>query len=187
MMDRRRALMMDGGATPRLPSAYQEVEWIGGNGMPDPTMFPYISPGIKAQNGDFFKAHFKPIQITTECVVIGQNLSPQMELYYTSPTKINVYLMKSETLTVGNPYDVVTVYGDSRTNNTYKIGYWSNTAKYVSEYRLFYFLHRRNGVDLLELIPCYRKSDNVIGMYDLVSGTFFTNAGTGTFTKGGNV
>ena len=30
-------------------------------------------------------------------------------------------------------------------------------------------------------IPCYRKSDNVIGMYDTVTNTFYTNAGTGTF------
>lgn len=35
-------------------------------------------------------------------------------------------------------------------------------------------------------IPCYRKSDNVIGMYDLVTNTFFTNAGTGVFLKGSN-
>lgn len=36
-------------------------------------------------------------------------------------------------------------------------------------------------------IPCYRKADNVIGMYDTISKQFFTNAGTGTFTKGANV
>ena len=36
-------------------------------------------------------------------------------------------------------------------------------------------------------IPCYRRTDNVIGMYDTVSKQFFTNAGTGTFTKGQNV
>lgn len=38
-----------------------------------------------------------------------------------------------------------------------------------------------------DFVPCYRKSDNVIGLYDLVSRTFFTNSGTGNFTKGGNV
>jgi hypothetical protein len=36
-------------------------------------------------------------------------------------------------------------------------------------------------------IPCYRKSDNVIGLYDLVNNVFYTNAGTGTFTKGNDV
>ncbi len=33
-------------------------------------------------------------------------------------------------------------------------------------------------------IPAKRNSDNEIGMYDTVSGTFFTNAGSGTFTAG---
>lgn len=39
----------------------------------------------------------------------------------------------------------------------------------------------------LYFIPCYRKSDNEIGMYDTVSKTFYTNSGTGTFLKGHNV
>lgn len=34
------------------------------------------------------------------------------------------------------------------------------------------------------LIPCKRNADNVLGMYDVVTGTFKTNAGTGTFTAG---
>ena len=47
------------------------------------------------------------------------------------------------------------------------------------------------GVELFEdsvlvrkLIPAKRKSDNVLGMYDMVTEKFFTNAGTGTFTAG---
>ena len=35
-------------------------------------------------------------------------------------------------------------------------------------------------------IPCYRKSDNVIGMYDLVDSMFYMNEGTGSFLKGEN-
>ena len=32
-------------------------------------------------------------------------------------------------------------------------------------------------------LPCYRKSDNVIWMYDVVGKQFYTNAGTGEFYK----
>jgi len=39
----------------------------------------------------------------------------------------------------------------------------------------------------MHLIPCYRKEDNVAGMYDLVSGEFYTNAGTGEFIVGPDV
>ena len=33
-------------------------------------------------------------------------------------------------------------------------------------------------------MPAKRKSDNVLGMYDIINGTFYTNAGSGTFTGG---
>ena len=38
-----------------------------------------------------------------------------------------------------------------------------------------------------DLVPCYRKSDSVIWMYDKVNKQFYTNAGTWTFTKWPNV
>lgn len=38
-----------------------------------------------------------------------------------------------------------------------------------------------------DLIPCYRKSDGVIGMYDLIAEAFLTNEGSGSFTKGADV
>ena len=57
-------------------------------------------------------------------------------------------------------------------------------AKYT---RMYYWKMTDNGVLVRHMIPCYRKSDNVIGMYDLVGKTFYTNAGSGTFTKGSNV
>lgn len=44
-----------------------------------------------------------------------------------------------------------------------------------------------NGKTERDLIPCYRKSDNVIGMYDIINNQFYTNKGTGSFTKGSNI
>ena len=40
------------------------------------------------------------------------------------------------------------------------------------------------GVLVRNYIPCYRKSDSVAGMYDLVENKFYTNAGTGDFAVG---
>lgn len=40
---------------------------------------------------------------------------------------------------------------------------------------------------ICDLVPVYRKSDNVIGMYDLKRKLLLTNAGTGSFTKGPNI
>lgn len=38
-----------------------------------------------------------------------------------------------------------------------------------------------------DFIPCYRKSDNVIGLYDLVNNQFYTNSWSGTFSKWSDV
>ena len=53
-----------------------------------------------------------------------------------------------------------------------------------SKAKLYYFKIYVEDVLVRDFIPCYRNSDNVVGMYDLVSNTFFVNQGTGTFTKG---
>lgn len=47
--------------------------------------------------------------------------------------------------------------------------------------RISSFVMRKNGTDILNLVPAKRNSDSAIGMYDTVSDTFFANAGTGTF------
>lgn len=39
-----------------------------------------------------------------------------------------------------------------------------------------------NGTLIRNFVPCYRNSDNVVGMYDLTNGVFYINAGTGEFT-----
>lgn len=38
-----------------------------------------------------------------------------------------------------------------------------------------------------DFVPCYRKSDGEIGLYDIVYDVFYTNAGTGTFVIGNAV
>lgn len=43
-----------------------------------------------------------------------------------------------------------------------------------------------NGTLVRDFIPCYRNSDNVIGLYDTLNNVFYTNVGTGTFTKSSN-
>lgn len=44
-----------------------------------------------------------------------------------------------------------------------------------------------DSTPIRNFVPCYRKSDNAIGLYDTVEGKFYTNTGTGSFTKGADV
>lgn len=41
-----------------------------------------------------------------------------------------------------------------------------------------------NGIEVSSLLPAMRKSDNAVGMYDIVRESWYPNAGTGTFVAG---
>ena len=57
-----------------------------------------------------------------------------------------------------------------------------------SECKVFYAIIKdKDNNYIRHLIPCFRKADNIAGMYDLVSGEFCTNAGTGEFILGPDI
>jgi hypothetical protein len=53
--------------------------------------------------------------------------------------------------------------------------------------RWYYVKIYEGNTQIRDLVPCYRKADTVIWMYDLINGVFYTNAGSGAFTKGSDV
>ena len=57
----------------------------------------------------------------------------------------------------------------------------------IAKAKIFDLKFYDNNVLRANLVPCYRKSDNVRGMYDLVENKFYTNKGTGTFGIGSNI
>ena len=62
----------------------------------------------------------------------------------------------------------------------------SGTPVYASNgMKLWHCKMYENNVLTMELIPCYRNSDNKVGMYDIVRNKFYTNTGTEDFTYGG--
>lgn len=68
-------------------------------------------------------------------------------------------------------------------------GYYYNSWDNYGYYKLYGFkVFKGNGSTLVKnYVPCYRKSDNVIGLYETVQGQFITGTGTGSFTKGPNI
>lgn len=61
-------------------------------------------------------------------------------------------------------------------------GYNANTKGEIA-----YFVHEKADNRKIALFACYRKSDGVIGMYDIENDVFYTNDGTGTFAKGQDI
>lgn len=74
--------------------------------------------------------------------------------------------------------------GTSSANNVYL--FRANGSSNFGTGKIYYYKQYNNDVLVLDLVPCYRKTDNVLGMYDLVNNVFYTNSGTGTFSYGYN-
>lgn len=53
-----------------------------------------------------------------------------------------------------------------------------------SKMKLYNFKLYDSTTVVRDYIPCYRKGDGEIGLYELIEGRFLTNQGTGIFNKG---
>ena len=84
-------------------------------------------------------------------------------------------------LTTTNSYDLNTG------KNIYIPGY-NNGGTHDTNYPIFIKIYRykiyEGNTLSRDFIPCYRNSDNEVGVYDLVNNVFYTNQGTGSFTYG---
>lgn len=60
-------------------------------------------------------------------------------------------------------------------------------ATFTNYLKIYKCIIKESNTLVRNFIPCYRISDNEIGMYDTVNDVFYTNQGTGTFVKGPNV
>lgn len=79
---------------------------------------------------------------------------------------------------------------DSHTAPVAIFGYNNASSGEVSskrEFRLYSARCSRGNEIVREYIPCYRKSDGVIGLYEKFTGAFLPNEGDGAFTKGADV
>lgn len=68
------------------------------------------------------------------------------------------------------------------------LGNKDSTGTYTGRQCKIYEFKITSGSNLIrDLRPCYRISDNAIGLYDMITGTFYGNSGTGTLSKGSDL
>ena len=194
--------------TTRLPNTYQEIKYIGATGSQ------YIDTGFKTTS-EKLKVEFGcsfPNGIAGQSLM-GSNSPYNLVPWGNGNNTIAHWVGNSGgimSVTYSNSYNDVTyelnngaisctINGDT-TSSTYSGSIQNNYNFYIfgknnggnssergSGYNLYYMKIYNNDVLVRNLVPCYRISDNVIGLYDLVNSTFYTNAGSGTFNKGANV
>ena len=63
----------------------------------------------------------------------------------------------------------------------------NTSGSIASSMKLYYFKIYDNGIPIRSFVPCYRKSDNVIGLYDTITNEFYVNKGKGNFIKGNDL
>ena len=90
----------------------------------------------------------------------------------------------------GTTYVDGTSYSSSYVSYTYNFWLWLFDynridwgSRFPAKEKLFSCKIYNWSTILYDLVPCYRKSDWVIWLYDLVNNTFYTNSWTWTFTK----
>jgi len=194
-----------------FPKAYQKVEYLKSDGTQyiDTGFTPSYSTGFK------FEVTYQPTDTTNRgCLLsnfdgtacIGYELRNGKERTWCASGAANVESTEAYTLgintgslAVTNTSVVQMVNGKANTtayttsattcaNSVYMFTDRSLRFSTFPNYVNIYSCRIYDGSTLVrDFVPCYRKSDNVLGMYDIINNVFYTNQGTGTFIKGKNI
>ena len=178
-----------------LPSGYTQLEYIESTGTQR------IEPNISGNARWVITAQANLIKGNSQ-VLISSTGSGESGTWYGESTNSRVWgaggtalsdipptTKTTADLTFNNSGITGTIGGISVVRNiTSKNSIWSIFASTSQSYpfigKLFEATVYQNDEIVRKLIPAKRDSDNVLGMYDTVTGQFFTNAGTGEFIAG---
>ena len=212
LLSRRRVLISaTNKETPLLPKNYQQVEFIQSTGTQyiDTGFYPnqdtkveikvmgtvlrsgamFGVRSISKTNRFILNYYFEAT--TKESLIQFQygNIVPSAT--FSDITNIHTYSMDKSGVYIDDISYIENVETETF-SSTLPLYVFGNNDGGVVQYNIFngkmYFCKiYDNGVLARDFIPCYRKADNKAGMYDLVSGNFYTNKGTGEFILGGEV
>lgn len=205
MLERRRTLIA-AVKKGRLPSEYQEVEYLESIGTQ------YINTNFKPNNNTTVKTIAKFNNVLRNGALFGTRTAYNSDDFYSfvivgnennfrtdfyNNVKVSVAkgtqeleIVKNKNVTVVNGTETINDYGIFDCNYNlfiFAMNNGGNTNGWLALARIYYLQIINNGSLVRNFIPCYRKSDSVAGMYDLVNNVFYTNAGTGSFIVGADV
>ena len=192
-----------------LPSLYQQTEYIEGSGTQ------YIDTGFIANQDTTVQMEFAltsiPVDSASSVCLFGHfgtspsiyaaRISDSSLLYYYGADNATVFgpttpdLKKHTVLAEKNKIYYDDVLKITRTKNDFACSHslsllaQHGTTSYsrIANAKIYSCKIYSDTEPVRDFVPCYRKSDNTIGLYDLVNDVFYTNAGTGVFLKGEDV
>lgn len=194
----------------RLPSQYQEVEYI------ESTNRQYIDSGVIGRPNIEVKAKaiFTDSANLSNLGLVGSRQASGGTRFYIISIYNNRWHLGlsgdwiSNTLPKKNIlYDIhssfiegeyilyvdnnIILSGNANVETTYPlyifgVNNYGNVSRLASA-KLYSLEIIQDNTLVRNFIPCYRKADGEIGLYDIVNNRFYTNSGTGTFIKGEDV
>lgn len=207
LITRRRAMMAwaeSGGG--QLPTEYQEVEYLESTGeaqwidvgfpITDTLSMELTFSAVTSTSGKYYMGFYSgnmgdfyiynsvaKFQAVYGCNYIGATGNPVDTIkhtYYFAFENGNAVVREN-----GNIIISVTKFDPLRTNRHIRIA----GTNYTDQNKVRTYAYKAfNGENkVADFVPCYRKSDNKPGMYDLVTNQLFTNAGTVEFLVGSDV
>lgn len=198
-----------------VPDGYQAVEYLQASSVGPRITVQTSSDDVYDTSKEYeFYAKFAPNSAALKAVFV-YSLSPAQLNYLTYPTnRDEVYIgtnpvatLSASTLDAVSEVKIVAkngAYSVSRNGTVITSGSYSGSlpvggsiglfdaasgadTTYRLKGRFIEFYQKADGQFMHHAVPCYRKSDNVAGMYDRTKKTFLPNSGTGTFVVGGDV
>jgi len=197
----------------RLPSEYQEVEYIESS-----SKWPYIDTGVTYNtNGRVFQIKHGWTVGWDSNALFGNFTSRDESVWHTRYSSSTAWAFEWDcyawngywrivytwtTVSIREielwnnyikdiPTDTVLVnwntWSYTNSNSTMKIWYVDWILDWYMTFKLYYFKIIDNWTAIRDFVPCYRKADLVVGLYDLVNDQFYTNNWTWSFTKWPNV
>lgn len=118
--------------------------------------------------------------------IIGAN--KQRIILYSTNTNLSTNYYTGEQAVVGNTYDLRNMLVvDTMIQMTYPVMLFGlnnigTLNASLGKCIIYRWAAYSNGIAVCDLIPALRIADSKPGMYDLVSGQFFVNQGTGEFS-----
>lgn len=185
-----------------LPPGYKRLEYIRATGTQ------YINTGLKLASTDYIMARFKNTSASGVGGIYGIYKTGESTALYANGTyygydasnnKVNTgvsvdtdwhnvthafgygVLILDETYTTFAPFTFTNTNNCPLFARTY-----NNAIGYYFSGDIAYWQVYRNDDLYMDLIPCI-SPNNEVGMYDMISGTFYGNSGSGSFTAGPEV
>lgn len=202
-------LKSSAGVSPVLPAEYQRVEWVkcdenswflinrnptsgmqisvdGAIGVTNVNNSAVISSGASSLNGNVW---YIACQTWTTAWVIRSHSDNSTGLATAGTKDTNRHLFTINSISNTASIDETSVNLPFSTHiPSYPIYIGRNVLANSSlKLTIYSALITENGSISMNLFPCFRKSDGVIGLYDIISDNFLTNNGTGVLTKGANI